>query len=230
MPIWEHLTELRSRLLVLVVLWVCFALFSYFFLLPRSVEILYTLARLPSLYVFSPLEPFYLKIKISLIIAFAMVLPFIVYQIWRFIHPALHKSTERSLGWMVAFGSLGFFVVGLIVGVFQLGPFSLRVLTSATVVQPFTMMLSAESVFSFLLMMGVICGFVFEVPLILMIAGRLNLIQYATLAKRRKEVLLAILIILAVLTPTGDAVTLAVTTVAGYLLWEIGLLFLRFKK
>ncbi len=159
-----------------------------------------------------------------------MVLPVMVYQLWRFVHPALHKSTERSLGWMIAFGSLVFFAVGLAVGVFQLGPFSLRVLTSPAIVQPFTMLLSAESVFSFLLMMGVICGFIFEVPLVLMIAGKLNLIQYSTLAKRRKEALLIILIALAVLTPTGDAVTLAVTTTAGYCLWELGLVFLRFQK
>ena len=104
-------------------------------------------------------------------------------------------------------------------------PSALRLLTGLL---PFELRLSVKDYVSFCLVMLLLTGLLFEEPLVMYLLYRLGLIKVSFLTENRKKVFLAALIILAVLTPSGDAVTLCAAMLPFVLLYELAILWLLF--
>ncbi len=149
---------------------------------------------------------------VSAVVTMLMVLAFVLY-----------RMRKKSL-WLVPVAALLFFL-GAAFCFALLLPSALRLLTGLL---PFELRLSVKNYVSFCLVMLLLIGMLFEEPLVMYLLYRLGIIKISFLTGNRKKVFLAALIILAVLTPSGDAVTLCVAMLPFVLLYELAIIWLRF--
>ena len=224
MPLWDHLAELRRRLIVSGVGVVAAAAGAFAF----SDAILAWLVRPlgSDLYFLAPTEPFWASLKISLAVGLLVVLPLVFYQIWRFVAPGLYRP-ERRYGAAFLIASYLFFLVGLAFCGLVALPFALTFLIGFGVERGLKPMLSAGMYVDFAIKFYLAFGLIFEVPLAVTLAGRMGLVTPALLANNRRYALLVNAILAAVLTPTSDIFNLAVMLVPLTVLYEIGILGAR---
>jgi sec-independent protein translocase protein TatC len=243
MSFWNHLEELRKRLVRSVILIaVGFgACFNYsedilrLLLWPMNTKMEFHLAypyisvtpnAVPQkLHYTTLVEPFWSHLKIALIAGIMLVFPFIMYQVWKFIAPGLHKKERKYVGLFVFFSSL-FFGIGILFCYFLLLPFAV----------PFLMTYKTESLIAiikigdyidFVLKFLLASGVVFELPLIIVLLSRMGVVNPELLTKYRKFALLGSFIIGAILTPTPDIFNQTILSIPIYLLYEIGILASR---
>lgn len=159
---------------------------------------------------------------------FALVLtfPYLVFEIWRFIQPALFASERRSVGLAFLFGT-GMFFLGCAVGYLVVFPFTFRFLTGYRLSAMIVNQISLDSYMSNFLMIVFIMGIVFELPLLAWLLSRLGLLTRALLRRYRRHAIVALLLLAAVITPSGDPFTLMVVFLPLYLLYELSIRFVR---
>ncbi len=224
-PVTEHLEELRTRLIRSLAAFGAGTAVSYNF----SGEIYRWLIRpvtdaLPpgSLLVFTELtEAFLTYFKLALWGGFVLSSPVVFYQAWRFVGPGLYGK-ERRLVAVFAFWTTMGLVAGMCFAYFAAIPSIMTFLFSfgRTVVVP---MPSMKESLSLVLRLLLIFGVMFELPLVLYLAGRGGILSAAFLRKWRKGAVLGALLLSAVLTPP-DAVSQLLVSVPMYALYEAGIL------
>lgn len=222
-PMLEHLDELRSRLVKCVLallagMVVAIALFQ---------EDLTTILTGPFLglnqsLVFTGLpEGFMFQLKIALLGGCVLASPVIIYQIMRFILPALY-SHEKKIFYIMSFSGVILFVGGICFGYFLvLQPVMSTLLRLAGT--DLTPMITASSYMSFVLGFLIPFGLVFEIPMVVYFLTNVGIITPDKLAKVRKYVLLVVLVIAALLTPP-DIVSQLCLAGPMLLLYEAGIL------
>jgi sec-independent protein translocase protein TatC len=234
MTLFEHLEELRTRVLRSVIA-LGVALLGTMSFQTEIMKVMtwpHTLAAeiLPpdkrKLVVFTYPENFFIAFKVSLVAAAILASPVILYQIWRFISAGLY-SKERRLVYVYAPVSLGLFLAGASFGFLVLIPFSLRMLLEYGK-EISEAMLNLSEYINLVFILTLILGAVFELPLGMHFAHRLGLVTVETFSKKRRLAFVLIVIAAAILTPTGDLITLSLVSVPMYLLFELGILFCRF--
>ena len=169
---------------------------------------------------FSPMEPLFVQIKVSLLAAFAVALPYIAFQIWRFVVPALYPH-ERLRVKQLAFFSWLLFIAGILFCFTSIIPammrFSLSMQTSelapAIGLSNFTTLIC-------IMMLGF--GIMFQLPIIVLFLTLSGIIKLETLKKLRPIVLVIILVLSALLTPP-DVISQLMMGLPTYLLFELSL-------
>ncbi|MGM9736639.1 MAG: twin-arginine translocase subunit TatC [Candidatus Cryptobacteroides sp.] len=252
MSFWGHLEVLRWSLVriaaVVLVLMIAFFLimpdiFSSFVLGPTSSDFfLYRwFAKLGSV----PLMPdfsaddykvdiininvasqFMTHITTSFWFALVLAFPYAVFEIWRFISPALYDTEKSSVRVAFLFGTIMFFV-GCAVGYCFIFPFTFRFLTEYQLSGDITNQISLNSYMGSFLMMVFIMGVVFEMPLLAWILSKLGLIKKDFLKKYRRHAVVVLLVLAAAITPTGDPFTLMLVFLPLYLLYELSICLVR---
>lgn len=223
----DHLEELRKRILYSIA---CVGIFSVigFFFSKRALNIIIAQAQIESAYFFSPMEAFVSQIKVAIFLGIFVSFPFILYQTWAFIGPGLTRK-ERSVS--ISYIGLGivFFLIGNSFGYYILIPFGLRFLLSfgTEYLQPL-MNISRYLGFIFWCLLG--SGFLFQLPLLLFFLIKLEIIEIDTITQHRAEAIVAILILCAIITPTGDFFTLLLISVPLLLLFELSILAARISQ
>ena len=225
MTIFEHLAELRRRLIISS-LAVAVGMGISAFGITRSVIELLTAPAGLTLIVLRPTETFSVYMKVALISGAALAMPIIVWQAMLFVMPALHKHERRFLLFAVPGVTLSF-CVGLVFGFFVVIPAAVRFLQGfgADLVQPtwdFEEYLSFVS--SFLFWVGVS----FETPLVLFSLAKLGVVNVQQLSRYRRYALVGAFIAGAIITPTPDPFNQTIVAVPIYLLYELGVLLARF--
>lgn len=159
---------------------------------------------------------------------FALVLafPYAIYEIWRFISPALYENEKGSLRTAFLFGTVMFFI-GCAVGYCFIFPFTFRFLTEYQISTEITNQISLNSYMSSFLMMIFILGAVFEMPLLAMILSKFGIVNKSFLKKYRRHAVVILLVLAAAITPTGDPFTLMLVFLPLYLLYELSILLVR---
>ncbi len=242
MPLIEHLTELRKRILISVsFLGVAFiAFFNYsekifnLLIFPLNTEMKIIATRpfiqliekkAVSLVFLSPAEGFWMHMKITMVASFVVTLPVIFFQIWRFISPGL---VEKEKKYIVPFiiTSTFLFLVGAAFCFFIILPFALTFLLGYKT-ENMTPMLSVGSYMDFCLKFILAFGAIFELPVVILFLVRFGFITPATLAKNRRYAVLFAFIAAAMLTPTPDAFNQLLMSVPIIILYEIGILLSR---
>jgi len=224
MTILEHLEELRTRLFWIIGS-VGIAAVGGWFLFNRTVEVLLKPAR-PYLdltkgrLIFTgPLEAFTLHFKVAFIIGFCIALPLVLFQIWRFVSPGLHRNEKRYAIPFIASGMV-LFAAGGWFAIFTL-PEALRFLIGRSitggVISP---LLSAQSYIQFSLLYVVAFGLSFEFPVVLMLLTTTRVLSSRSMAKYRRHVFMGIAAVVAVVTPSVDWFTMTALTLALYVLYE----------
>ncbi len=220
--IYDHLEELRTRLiLVLIVVGVAF-LFSFavsdqlleFVVAPikQSVDLLYF---------FSPHEAFMTKMKLSLVTGIILSLPVIFYQLWKFVSPGLYASEKQKVLPLV-FLSTGLFLLGIAFAYYGIVPFALNFFLNFQT-DFLVPLISIGSYISFFLSLILVFGAIFELPVILVGLVALGVVKTQFLKAQRKAAIVLIFVLAAILTPTVDLVTQLLLALPLWILFELSI-------
>jgi sec-independent protein translocase protein TatC len=224
----SHLLELRDRLLrsVIAVL-VCFVPLAFF------QNQLFTLVARPliqqlpagtSLIATSVVSPFMAPLKLSLIVALFIAMPYVLFQIWGFVAPGLYKR-ERRFALPLLVSSIALFYAGIAFAYYVVFPLMFQFLASTTP-EGVKMMTDIASYLDFVLLLFLAFGIAFEMPVAVVLLVTSGLVKLDVLTRNRGYVILGIFIIAAFLTPP-DAVSQSFMAVPMYLLYELGIVFAR---
>ena len=210
MSFLDHLDELRKRLVasdlsLLAGFLIAFAFISPIFdfimrplqeILPGDGRLVYT----------EPTEAFFLYIKIAALAGLILAIPVILYQLWRFVAPGLY-AREKKFAIPFVFFASSFFILGALFSHFLLFPWAWAFFAGFTsdYMQFFPRIQPAFSLYVKLLLA---CGAVFQMPTLVFFLARVGAVTAGFLIRNTKYAILLIFIFAAVLTPTGDPVTL----------------------
>ena len=158
----------------------------------------------------------------ALVIAF----PYLIYEIWRFIRPALMPNETKNIGTAFLFGT-GMFYVGCALGYCVVFPLTFRFLTQYTIGDAVVNQINLNSYTHMFLMLIFVMGLVFELPLLAWVLSKLGLINKGFLRKYRKHAVVVLLVLAAVITPSGDPFTLSLVFLPLYLLYELSIRLVR---
>ncbi len=230
---WDHIQELRSRLVKIIIGVILGASVSYFYWQKIWAIIAYPLTKQHlkvDLIATSPMETFMTSLKMSLICGIIFSFPWVMWQLWRFLAPGLYKKEKRVFG--IAFSSsIVMFVVGASFAYFAVLPAGLQFLatyTNGAITQNWRQGEFAAFISQFMLAFGVI----FELPVAAYVLANMGLITAKGMWGFFRYAVIAIFAIAALLTPGPDPVSqvmMAVPLVILYLL-SIGICALAQKK
>ncbi len=165
---------------------------------------------------------FLTHVSISLWTGFIVALPYIIWQLYRFIQPAIgEQPSSKRIG--ICLSAVGLFFVGVALNYFVIFPFAYRFLIDYQVNQSVVNMISLSSYIGTFLTLSLIMGVLFELPLLAWILASLGVLEASVLRQYRKHAVVLIVILAAVITPTGDAFTLLLVSVPIYLLYELSI-------
>ncbi|MDW8033285.1 MAG: twin-arginine translocase subunit TatC [Aquificaceae bacterium] len=225
MPLTEHLRELRSRLIKSTLAFLLGAGVAFYFaslifeILKEPVKRSYPQVELVTL---SPTEPLFILLKISLVFGFILSLPVILYQLWRFVEPALYPN-EKKLVVPITLLSLLLFLMGGAFSYFVALPMALKFLLGIGLSQlQATPFLSVDLYISFLLKMIVGFGVAFELPVVIFLLQRAGIVSEQQLKAFRKYFIVIAFVAGALIAP--DVTTQVLMAIPLILLYEVSLL------
>ncbi|MCR5469641.1 MAG: twin-arginine translocase subunit TatC [Prevotella sp.] len=242
MTFWDHLDELRSviiRVLVVTVIAavVAFCLKDELFaivLAPRSSDfITYRLMGVEpfnvSLMNTGLTEQFLIHMKTAMYAGVLVASPYIIYMLFRFVSPALYDNERRYATLLCGSGYL-MFILGTAINYFLIFPLTVKFLGTYQVSPDVVNMLTLQSYMDTLLMMSLVMGIVFELPVVSWILGRMGLVNAQMMQSMRRHAIVAILVVAAIITPTTDAFTLLVVALPIWLLYELSIVIVKITK
>ncbi len=162
---------------------------------------------------------FFTHLTTSLWFSLVFAFPVILYFLWQFISPALYKNEKHGAIMAFGFGSIMFYI-GVCVGYFIVFPITIRFLYEYELSEAITNMLALDSYMSNFLMLNLVMGIVFELPLLSWVLSQIGLLHRSFFKRYRKHSIVALMILTAIITPTGDPFTLFVVFLPIYCLYE----------
>lgn len=230
MPFLDHLEELRWRL-VWSLLAVALGTALSFFLVMRFdvlgilVDPITPFLKGSKLKYLSPTDPFFITVRLAILVGFLLALPVVAYQVWAFLAPALLPSERRVIVPSLYLG-LVLFAAGVVMAYELVLPVTLR----------FTMGFQTESLEQAIVVgeyLGVVTrlllafGVVFELPIVVLVLSALGLVTPEFLASKRRHAIVGITILASLLTP-GDVITVTVMMMAPLIvLYEVSIVLSR---
>ncbi len=169
----------------------------------------------------TPFESYIVYLKTSALAGLFLALPYIAYQIWRFVSPGLYFK-EKKLILPIAIFSGFFFVVGSLFGYFFVFPTGFKFIVDILKDTPIQFMPKMEDYFTFCSRSLLAFGITFELPLIIFILSRIGLIQYRHIHKFRKYAVIIIFIVAGILTPGPDILSQFMMAIPLLVLYELG--------
>ena len=149
--------------------------------------------------------------------------PYLLFELWLFIKPALHEKEKNSAKGFVTFASCLFFL-GILFGYYLIVPLSINFLLNFTVDQNIQNTITINSYLSTILTLTLGSGIIFQLPVIIFILSKLGIITPRFMRTRRRYAIVIILIIAAVITPTSDPYTMMIVAFPLFLLYELSIL------
>lgn len=221
----EHLNELRKRfILIIFIIAVFFILGLYFSNWVIEIVINDLIILNIKLVALSPLEYILTQIKVGFLMALIIASPLIIYEALMFIKPALTKK-ERNAIKLILPSFVLLFLTGIVFAYFIFLKVAIYFLANL----PIEKVLNLWSINKFISFVFVLClgfGLIFQLPLFLLILNKLNIVNIKLLKKYRKHIYVLLFILAALITPP-DIVTLLIMVLPLILLYEFSLFFLR---
>jgi sec-independent protein translocase protein TatC len=166
---------------------------------------------------------FTLMINSALLIGITAGVPYLLWEIWRFIKPALHEKERKAATGFVLYAT-GLFILGVMFGYFVITPESINFLSSFTVSSKIENKFSVDSYLSSVATLTLATGVVFELPIIVYVLSSLGILNAKFMRETRRYAVVIILIIAAVVTPTPDMLTMTIVSIPLFILYEVGIL------
>ncbi len=169
---------------------------------------------------------FFRHMSTSFWLALILTFPYLVYEIWKFVNPALYSNEKGKVRTAFIFGT-GMFFVGCLLGYSIIFPITFRFLSTYQLSPDIKNQISLDSYMDNFLMMIFIMGVMFELPLVAWLASKLGLLTQAFFKRYRRHAIVILLVAAAFITPSGDPFTLAVVFLPLYILYEISYFLVR---
>lgn len=169
---------------------------------------------------------FMAHVNLSLYAGLMAAAPYILYQLYRFISPALYRQERRYTSRIVACSYL-LFLLGVLLDYFLLFPLTLRFLSGYVVSPDVRPLITLDSYMDTLMMLSLAMGLVFEIPVLSWLFARIGWLKAGMLAGNRRYAIVIVLTLAAVITPTSDIFTMLIVALPIYLLYEISILVVR---
>lgn len=166
---------------------------------------------------------FFMHMSLSLWAAVLVAFPYMLFELWRFVRPALYESERRRVRLAAVFGTAMFYL-GCAVGYAVVFPMTLRFLASYQLSPDIENQLLLDSYMDNFMMLTFMMGVVFELPLVAMLLSRMRLIHRSFFSRYRRHAIVALLVVAAVITPSSDPFTLMAVFIPVYALWELSAL------
>lgn len=226
MPVSEHLSELRKRILVSLSAFI-FASIISLPLVPMVLnKIRGDLLDIP-LVVLAPQEALMVGLKLSLFIGFILSFPVLVYQLWSFIAPGLIEREKKVLLHILLPSTL-LFLLGAGFAYYLLLPITLRFLIGVSYAVAYPLF-SLSQTFSFVITLILLFGLIFQLPLVVAVLTRIGLVDHIFLKSKRRYVILSSFIAAAVITDPS-VVTQILVSIPIILLYELSIWISRYLK
>jgi sec-independent protein translocase protein TatC len=247
MSFWEHLDVLRKhiiRALIAIMVGVVgiFALGEWFFKavvfapLDKNFITYDLMCRLaaktglsglcisaPSLNLFTRElgEVFFKQMQVSLVVGLLLAIPFVFWQVWLFIKPGLmEQEVKAARGFVTICSSL--FIFGVLFGYYVITPFAVSFLANYTMAG-IGGQATLDSYVGYLTMFTLPIGVVFELPVIIFFLSKIGIVTPTLLKSYRKHMVVVLLIVAGIITPSPDVVSQLLVGVPLYLLYEVGI-------
>lgn len=172
---------------------------------------------------------FFTHMSTSFWLALVLTFPYLMWEIWKFIRPALYENEKKSLRGVFLFGTVMFFV-GCAIGYFLVFPLTLRFLATYDLSDAITQQVSLDSYINNFLMLIFVMGLVFEMPLLSWFLSQLGFLKRSFFRKYRRHAIVGLLVAAALITPSGDPFTLSVVFFPLYGLYELSAFFVKKDK
>lgn len=239
MTFWDHLDELRSviiRALVVTVAAaaVAFCLKDQLFdvvLAPRTSD--FITFRLLGVEAFNIhlmntglTEQFMVHLKTSLYAGLLVASPYVIYLLFGFIAPALYDNERR---YAILFCGSGYlmFMLGTVLNYLLIFPLTVKFLGTYQVSPDVANMLTLQSYMDTLLLLSLMMGIMFELPVVSWILARMGLVNAQIMRSMRRHAIVVIVAVSAIITPSTDAFTLLVVSLPIWLLYEVSILVVK---
>lgn len=236
---WDHLDELRAVLIRILVITTIAALAAFCLkeelfavvLAPRSSDfITYRMMGVEpfciNLMNTGLTEQFMIHLRTALYAGVLAALPYILYQLFRFVSPALYDHERRYATLLVGSGYM-MFMMGTLLNYLLIFPLTVKFLGTYQVSPDVANMLTIQSYIDTLLMMNFVMGIVFELPVVCWLLGKMGLVTAQIMSQWRRHAVVVILIVAAIITPTTDAFTLFLVALPIWLLYEMSIWIVR---
>lgn len=171
---------------------------------------------------------FVVHMMTSLYVGIIVAAPYIIFELYRFISPGLYEN-ERRYTTPLVIASYFMFMMGILFCYFILFPITFRFLANYQVDTSIQNLISLESYIDTLVFLSLAMGIIFEIPILSWLLGRLGILHRQQMQQYRRHAIVIILIIAAIITPTSDAITLAIVSLPMYLLYEVSILLVPRK-
>ena len=225
-PLVEHLEELRTRLIRVLIGWFLATGFA-FWLYPKFLPLLIR-PPVTQLFFTSPVEPFFMQMKVAMLGGIVIAFPWMLYQAGAFVAIAL-KANERRWLFRLIPASYLLFILGGAVGLFGAGPIGMKYLLAFGTPQ-LVPLITLNAYLGYLSYLTLGLAILFQLPLVLFLLAALGLVQLETLTHYRRHVALGILIVAAAITPGPDIFSQLLVSIPTYCLYELSILAIRLTR
>lgn len=166
---------------------------------------------------------FMLQINSCLLIAVALGFPYLLFEVWLFVKPALSDIERKSARGFVFYATV-LFACGALFGYYVVVPLSINFLANVSLDASIVNQITIDNYLSTIATLTIGCGVVFLLPILIFILSKLGLMTPAFLRASRSYAAVIILILAAVITPSADVVTMLTVAAPMFLLYEIGIM------
>ncbi|WP_040310235.1 twin-arginine translocase subunit TatC [Bacteroides sp.] len=256
MTFWDHLEELRRIIFKVLGVWLVLAIgffiampwiFDYVILAPCSNDfVFYDLLRWigeklsledefftqefsVKLININLVAPFLVHISTAFWMSVVVSAPYLIYQLWKFIKPALYERELKGVKRAMLMGTMMFFL-GVLLGYYMVFPLTLRFLSTYTLSTAIENQLTLNSYIDNFMMLILCMGLAFELPLLTWLLSLMGVVNKSFLKKYRRHAAVIIVILAAIITPTGDPFTLSVVAIPLYLLYELSIVMVKDRE
>ncbi|PRY01343.1 MULTISPECIES: twin-arginine translocase subunit TatC [unclassified Paraburkholderia] len=225
----SHLVELRDRIiragLAVVVVFVGLVYWApdIFRLLARP--LMQNLPKDGKMIVTDVTGSFFVPMKVTMLVAFVIALPIVLYQIWAFVAPGLYQHEKKLVGPLVG-SSYTLFLCGMAFAYFVVFPTIFRVMAHYNAPLGAEMTTDIDNYLSFVLTMFIAFGVTFEVPIVVVLLVRMNVVTLKKLKEIRPYVIVGAFVISAVVTPP-DVFSQLILAIPLIVLYEAGIIAAR---
>ena len=166
---------------------------------------------------------FMLQINSCLLMAVALGFPYLLFEVWLFIKPALTDIERKSASGFVFYATI-LFILGALFGYYIVVPLSVNFLANVSLSDEITNQITIDSYLSTIATLTLGCGAVFLLPILIFILSKLGLMTPAFMRASRRYAIIIILTIAAIITPTADVITLLTVSAPMFILYELSIM------
>jgi sec-independent protein translocase protein TatC len=169
---------------------------------------------------------FMISMSVALYAGLLIATPYILYELFRFVSPALYEN-ERRYALRLVVSSYFLFMAGVALNYFLLFPLTFRFLATYQVNAAVANTITLSSYIDTLMMLTIAMGIIFEIPVLCWMLAKFRLLKSTFMKRYRKHAIVIILIAAAIITPTSDIFTLTIVSIPIYALYEISISIVR---